>query len=162
MTLETRVMTAADWPAVAAIYQQGISAGTATFETHVPTWEVWDANHLAACRLVLTRRERVVAWAALSAYSGRYVYRGVAGISIYVAEDARGIGAGRTVLQALVEASEQAGFWTLQAGIFESNLASQRLHAQAGFRVVGMRERLGQLGGQWHNIVLMERRSSVV
>ncbi|MGE5689003.1 MAG: N-acetyltransferase family protein [Pseudomonadota bacterium] len=158
--LELRVDDLApdDWPAVAAIFGDGIATGNATFETEVPSWEAWDASHLPAPRLVGRRGGRVVAWAALSPYSARPVYAGVAEESVYVAHGLRGRGVGRTLLDALVRRSEEAGIWTLQAGIFPENLASIRLHAACGFRVVGVRERLGRLGGVWRDVVLMERR----
>ncbi len=115
-----------------------------------------------SCRLVASLENRIVGWAALSPVSSRCVYGGVAEVSIYVAEDARGRGVGRQLLPALVEASERNSIWTLQAGIFPENQASIRLHKQAGFRIVGRRERLGRMNGVWCDIVLMERRSAVV
>jgi L-amino acid N-acyltransferase YncA len=105
---------------------------------------------------------RIVGWAALSPVSSRCVYGGVAEVSVYVAEDARGRGVGRRLLGALVDASEQNGIWTLQAGIFPENQASIRLHQQVGFRIVGTRERIGRMDGRWRDTVLMERRSAVV
>ncbi len=160
MSITIRAMNDNDWPSVEAIYGQGIAAGTATFETETPGWDAWNAGHLQPCRLVAENDGKVVAWAALSAYSSRYVYRGVAGVSIYVAQEARGAGVGRQLLQALIETSEANGFWTLQAGIFETNTPSLKLHAGAGFRTVGVRDKIGQRAGQWQNVVLMERRSS--
>jgi L-amino acid N-acyltransferase YncA len=151
-----------DWDAVRAIYRQGIATGNTTFETEVPTWEGWDAGHLAACRLVASKEGQIVGWAALSPVSGRCVYAGVTEVSIYVAADARGQGVGKALLAALVEASEQQGIWTLQAGIFPENEASIALHKRCGFRVVGRRERLGQMDGVWRDVLLMERRSDVV
>jgi L-amino acid N-acyltransferase YncA len=151
-----------DWEAVRAIYREGIATGNATFETDVPDWEAWDKNHLRACRLVARADDRVVGWAALTPYSSRRAYAGVAGLSIYVSASARGQGIGRTLLGALIEASEQAGLWTLQAGIFPENAASLALHRACGFREVGRRERIGRLNGVWRDVVLMERRSKVV
>lgn len=153
----------AHWPAVRAIYEEGIATGTATFETTAPGWDAWNQAHLPHCRLVATAANGAVrGWAALTPVSGRCVYAGVAEVSVYVAAAARGQGLGRQLLAALVAASEQHGIWTLQAGIFEANDASLRLHAAAGFRTVGRRERIGQLHGEWRNTVLLERRSAVV
>ena len=161
-TCEIAPMTQPDWPVVREIYLQGIATGNATFEQSAPAWKEWDERHLPSCRLVARLENRIVGWAALSPVSSRCVYGGVAGVSIYVAEDARGHGVGRRLLGALVDGSEQNGIWTLQAGIFPENQASIRLHQQAGFRIVGRRERLGCMNGIWRDIVLMERRSTVV
>ena len=151
-----------DWGAVRAIYCEGIATGNATFETDAPAWEAWDKGHLRACRLVARADDQVVGWAALSPVSGRCVYAGVAEVSIYVSASARGQGIGRALLAALVEASERAGLWTLQAGIFPENAASLALHRAHGFREVGRRERIGQMNGVWRDVVFMERRSKVV
>jgi L-amino acid N-acyltransferase YncA len=159
---EIAPMTKRHWSAVREIYLQGIATGNATFEQSAPEWKGWNERHLPSCRLVARVDGRIVGWAALSPVSSRCVYGGVAEVSIYVADDARGRGIGRQLLDALVDASEQNGIWTLQAGIFPENAASIHLHQQAGFRIVGRRERLGCMNGQWRDIVLMERRSAVV
>jgi phosphinothricin acetyltransferase len=151
-----------DWPAVRAIYAQGLFTGNATFETGVPEWDAWNAAHLPGCRLVACLNDTIVGWAALSPYSQREVYTGVAEESIYIAEAARGHGVGTTLLRALVDQSERAGIWTLQAGIIAENSSSIALHTRCGFRQVGYRERIGRLNGTWHDVVLMERRSRVV
>jgi L-amino acid N-acyltransferase YncA len=155
-------MTEQHWDAVREIYQQGISTGNATFETSVPEWKEWDECHLPSCRLVAHRDNKVLGWAALSPVSSRCVYGGVAEVSIYIAEKARGQGIGRRLLAALVQASEQNGIWTLQAGIFPENAASIQLHQQAGFRILGTRGRIGCLNGRWRDTVLIERRSAVI
>jgi L-amino acid N-acyltransferase YncA len=154
-------MRESDWPVVAVIYAEGISTGSATFETAVPAYEAWDAAHLARPRLVLWSGTSLVGWAALAPVSARPAYRGVAEDTLYVAESARGIGAGTALLRALVEQAEGDGIWTLQAAIFAENRASVALHERCGFRVVGTRERIGRLNGSWRDIVLMERRSAV-
>ena len=150
-----------DWPAVSAIYEEGIRSGNATFETEPASWEEWDAAH-PALRLVAERGGSVVGWAALSPSSPRHCYRGVGAVSVYVAEDARGVGLGRTLLERLVERSERAGYWTLTAGVFPENDASLRLHKACGFREVGVRERIGESGGVWRDVVWLERRSALV
>ena len=156
-------LTAPHWPAVRAIYAEGMATGTATFTTEPPTWEAWNSGHLPACRLVATDEAgTVLGWVALSPVSGRCVYAGVAEVSVYVAAAARGRGVGLALMQALVAESEQNGLWTLQAGIFPENAASRRLHEAVGFRQVGRRERIGQLRGVWHDTLLLERRSAVV
>ena len=114
------------------------------------------------CRLVATDQGRVVGWAGLSAVSPRYVYRGVAEVSIYVRRHYWGKGVGSKLLAALIAESEKAGFWTLQAGIFPENTASLALHQKCGFRIVGLRERIGKLDDEWRDVMLLERRSPVV
>jgi L-amino acid N-acyltransferase YncA len=149
-----------DWPAVRAIYEDGIRSG-ATFETEAPSWGAWDAKH-PEIRLVAERDGEVVGWAALSPYSPRHCYRGVGDVRVYVRESARGGGVGRLLLDELVERSEQAGYWTLNAGVFPENEASLRLHEACGFRRIGVRERLAQLDGVWRDAVWLERRSTIV
>jgi phosphinothricin acetyltransferase len=140
-------MQAEDWPAVEAIYKEGIATGNATFETESPAWEKWNANHHQHSRLVARTEDNIVAWAALSRVSARQVYAGVAEVSIYVAASARGKGIGKVLLQALIEQSEQNGIWTLQAGIFLENASSIALHRACGFREVGLRNALLR---SWH------------
>ena len=151
-----------DWPEVVEIYRQGMLTGNATLETEVPSWEKWNAAHLSACRLVARQEGQVLGWAALTPVSGRCVYAGVAEVSVYVAATAQHCGIGTALLQALIDASEQEGIWTLQSGILVENEASLAVHERCGFRMVGRRERLGQLNGVWRDVVLLERRSQVV
>ena len=162
MTVDIRSMTEEHWSAVREIYEQGIATRSATFATTAPDWPEWDARHLPTCRLVAVREAEVFGWAALSPVSSRQVYRGVQEVSVYIAKSARGQGIGLQLMSALVFASERNGIWTLQAGIFSENVASIRLHEKAGFRLVGRRERIAQLDGQWRDTVLMERRSTLV
>lgn len=154
-----RPMQAADWDAVALIYGEGIATGNATFESEVPAWETWDSSHFEAGRLVAEDEGGVIGWGALSGVSDRCVYGGVAEVSVYVAERARGRGVGTSLLDALVGASETAGIWTLQAGVFPENEASVALLRRGGFREVGLREHLGRLNGSWRDVLLLERRS---
>lgn len=158
-------IAAEHWPQVAAIYEAGIVAGNATFEREVPSYERWSAaRHGLPCLLARDgASEQVLGWAALAPVSGREVYRGVAAISIYVHPRHMRRGVGRALLRALVEAAEQAGLWTLQAGIFPENVASIALHERCGFRRVGVRERVGQMAdGSWRDVLLYERRSETV
>ena len=162
MTLRISPVAAGDWPEVREIYRQGIATGHATFETELPDWEKWDRDHLPDCRLVACSEVGIVGWAALSSVSRRQVHAGVAEVSIYVAEAARGLGAGTALLRALIAASERSCIWTLQAGIFPENTASIALHQACGFRQVGTRHRVGKLGNRWRDTVLLERRSETV
>ena len=160
--VRVRPMAAGDWPRVAEIYAEGIATGDATFESEVPGWEDWDAAHLESPRLVAELDGETAGWAALAPYSDRCAYGGVGEVSVYVAGPARGRGVGRALLEALVAGAEAAGIWTLQAGVFPENEGSLALHERAGFRRVGLRERIGKLGGRWRDVVMLERRSSVV
>ncbi len=160
--IDIRPFRAEDWPVVRAIYQQGIDTKNATFEKEAKTWEAWNRTTLPDCRLVAVQHGKVAGWAALSPVSSRTVYAGVAEVSIYVATTQLGRGIGTQLLTALIDASEQAGFWTLQAGIFPENVASIELHKKCGFRIVGRREKLGQMDGLWRDVILMERRSRMV
>jgi L-amino acid N-acyltransferase YncA len=155
-------MSASDWEQVRAIYLEGIRSGHSTFETDAPSWEQWDEGHLQIARLVMRDNDKVLGWAALSPVSKRHVYRGVAELTVYVREDARGQGIGRLLLEALIEESERNGIWTLQASIFPENVASVQLHLRCGFREVGRRERIAMLNGVWRDTLLFERRSQMV
>jgi phosphinothricin acetyltransferase len=171
-----------DWEQVRAIYQEGIATGNATFEVEVPSWERWTSSRLATGRLVARvadepthsdpmqgeqrQRERdrsmVAGWATLLPTSDRCIYAGVAEVSVYVGTAHCGQGIGRALLEALIQVSEEQGIWTLQAGIFPENLASLALHRRCSFREIGRRERIGQMNGCWRDVILLERRSSVV
>jgi phosphinothricin acetyltransferase len=156
-------MNAGDAAVVLAIYAAGIATGDATFQTEVPRWEEWDAAHLRTPRLVARDAAgTILGWCALSPISSRAVYAGVAEESVYVAASARGRGVGRALLEAMCRASEEAGIWTLQTGIFPENTASLAVHEACGFRVLGVRERIGRHHGIWRDVVFMERRSQRV
>jgi L-amino acid N-acyltransferase YncA len=92
--------------------------------------------------------------------SDRCVYAGVVEHSVYVHPGHKQRGIGAALLAALIESTEAAGIWTIQSGVFPENSASLRLHQQAGFRVVGTRERIGCHHGEWRDVVLIERRSA--
>lgn len=154
-------MQESDWDRVAEIYRQGIESNCSTFETKCPEYAAWNAAHLEICRLVCEDDGTVSGWAALSPTSGRAVYRGVAEVSIYVAEKAKHSGVGTALLTRMIRESERAGIWTLQSGIFAVNHASLALHRKCGFRMVGVREKIARNRfGMWQDTVLMERRSA--
>ena len=150
------------WPEVARIYAEGIATGNATFETVVPTWPEWDETHLPAHRFVAVESDEVLGWIALAPVSSRCCYRGVAEVSAYVGEQSRGRGVGAALLERLIRDAERAGIWTLETGVFPTNEASLALLKRFGFREVGVRERIGQVGGAWRDVVFLERRSEVV
>jgi L-amino acid N-acyltransferase YncA len=160
MNFAIDALTSGDWPQVRSIYQDGIATGNATFETAAPEWEQWDAGHLAAPRLAARSEEGLIGWAVLSPVSTRVVYAGVSEVSVYVSGEARGRGVGLALLEALIRASEEAGIWTLQAGIFPENVASLALFARCGFRRLGVRVRVGRHHNGWRDVILMERRSA--
>lgn len=156
-----------DWEYVCAIYLEGIAGGHSTFEHETPDWQNWNTTHLPNPRLVAKTGKNVLGWSALSPVSSRPVYSGVTEVSLYIAEKYRRRGIGSTLLTALIDASEQAGIWTLQGGIFPENIASLVLFRKHGFREVGRREKLGkmshgELSGKWRDVILVERRSKIV
>ncbi|MEW5990336.1 MAG: N-acetyltransferase family protein [Chloroflexota bacterium] len=158
--LSIEPMTPAHAARVLEIYAEGIATGDATFESLVPDWPTFDAGHLPEGRLVAIVGGKVAGWVALSPYSSRHVYRGVAWESVYVGEAVRGQGIGRALLEAVIPASEAAGIWTLLAGIEVENTASLVLHERVGFRRLGTHERLGRdVTGKWRDVVLMEWRA---
>jgi L-amino acid N-acyltransferase YncA len=156
--VRVRAMASSDWPAVARIYRQGLATGFATFETIVPSWEAWDRAHLPVPRLVADEDGRVVGWIAVTRVSRRHAYRGVVEHSVYVDEAIRGRGVGRALLDALADVAPQHGIWTIQTSVLEANAPSLALHESAGFRVVGRRERIAQLDGEWRDTLLLELR----
>jgi phosphinothricin acetyltransferase len=158
-----RPLEPGDWPAVEAIYREGINTGHATFESETPTWEAFIAGKVAGLSLVAELDGIVVGWAAASPVSSRAVYRGVVEHSVYIAAAARGKGIGHLLMDALIASSADAGIWTIQSSIFPENAPSMALHAGHGFRVVGRRERIalmtyGPMAGEWRDTVLIERR----
>jgi L-amino acid N-acyltransferase YncA/precorrin-6B methylase 2 len=156
-------MTAEHAEQVLAIYQSGLDTGNASFETTAPDWARWDSAHRAGQRFVaLDADGDVIGWVAATPVSSRCVYAGVLEHSIYIRPDQHGRGIGRLLLDTYVTATEAAGVWTLQSGIFPENVGSLALHERAGFRVVGRRERLGRHHGIWRDVVLIERRSALV
>jgi L-amino acid N-acyltransferase YncA len=154
-------LLAEHWPAVKAIYEEGIATGNATFQTVAPEWVVWNEAHLQHSRLVaLSEPVLILGWAALSPVSSRPVYAGVAEVSVYITAGQRGRKIGEALLSALIAESERNGIWTLQASIFPENISSLRIHARCGFRQVGYRERIGQMHGVWRDTILVERRAA--
>lgn len=164
--MKIRPMQDADADAVLRIYQAGLDTGQASFETVAPSWAAFDAGKLPAHRHVaVDDHETVLGWVAVSPVSARPVYAGVVEHSVYVDPDLRGRGVGQALLQALIASTEEAGIWTIQSGVFPENTASLALHRRAGFRVVGIRERVGRhaaYGDRWRDVVFIERRSPVV
>ena len=158
--MQIRALDESDWPeVVAAIYEEGIATGNATFEVEPPTWERWDDAH-PLLRLVAVGDGCVLGWAALSPYSDRRCYRGVGEESVYVSALARGRGVGRALLAELIARAVAEGYWTLLAGVFPENDASLALHTSLGFRIVGRHEGLGERDGVWRDVLLLERVST--
>ena len=162
MKIEINPLTKDSWLDVARIYESGILTKNATFQKEVPEWKCWDESHNKFGRLIAILEEKVVGWTALSPISSRCVYAGVAEVSIYVDPNYRGMGIGNKLLSSLIFESEKNGIWTLQAGIFPENYGSIKLHHNNGFRVVGVRQRLGKMDNRWRDVAILERRSNVV
>lgn len=150
------------WEAVRTIYEEGIATGDATFQTDTPGWQEWDNTHLKTCRIVAIENDKISGWAALTPVSGRCVYAGVAEVSVYVAANARGKSIGSSLLNELINQSEQNGIWTLQSGIFPENKASISIHLKNGFRIIGYREKIGKMGKIWRDTISLERRSNKI
>ncbi|WP_155591220.1 GNAT family N-acetyltransferase [Lysinibacillus cavernae] len=140
--LIVRKMETSDLNEVLKIYKEGIGTGMATL------------------RVVAKEHNRVVGWIGISPVSTRTVYSGVGEVSVYISNDSKGKGIASKLFKILIEESEKASFWTLQSSIFAINTSSIQLHKKMGFRVVGTREKIAQLQGQWHDTVIMEKRSA--
>jgi L-amino acid N-acyltransferase YncA/DNA-binding transcriptional ArsR family regulator len=160
--VSVRAMTPEDWPAVRRIYGEGIATGVATFDTTVPSRASLDAAWLPDHRWIAELDGQVVGWTALSPTSTREYYAGVAESSVYVADGLRGRGIGKALIRHQVIAADEAGLWTLHTAILTENRAGIALHHAAGYRTVGIRERIAQRNGTWHDTVLMERRADTV
>lgn len=154
-----------DAAAIAEIYNQGIRARIATFETEERTPEerrAWLAAHderhpVVVATITEDGAERVVGWAATDGYRTRACYVGVAEFSVYIHERYRGRGAGGVLLEGLIEAAERAGLWKLLSRVFPENAASRALCAKVGFREVGIYQNHGKLDGIWKDTVIVER-----
>lgn len=153
-----RGLEAADWTAVRRIYAEGIATGDATFETEVPDRRSLEHSWLPEHRWVAEIDGQIAGWAAAKPVSARPVYVGVAETSVYVGDGFRGRGVGKSLLHRQVTSADDCRLWTLQTAIFPENRASIALHQSAGFRTLGMRERIGQHHGVWRDTVFLERR----
>jgi L-amino acid N-acyltransferase YncA len=155
-----RALEPGDWAAVRRIYAEGIATGNATFETEVPDRRELDRTWLPEHRWVAEVDGQVAGWTALTPTSARPVYAGVAETSIYVGDGHRGRGIGKALIHKQVTAADEAGLWTLQTAIFPENRASIALHQSAGYRTLGVRERIGRHHGVWRDTVFLERRAT--
>ena len=160
--MEFQALEHKHWLQVKRIYEEGINTGYATFQQDAPEWDKWDAEHLKHSRIVAIVENEVAGWAALTPVSGRCVYAGVAEVSVYVAEKFRGKKIGNALLEELIKQSEANNLWTLQAGIFPENTASVKIHEANGFRIIGYREKIGQMNGIWRDNLFLEKRSKIV
>ena len=160
--MEIKPMEPTHWNEVRRIYEEGLAVRNATFQTTVPERKEWDKVHIQSSRLIAIDNGQIVGWAALTPVSSRCVYGGVAEVSVYVAAKARGKGVGKILLKKLIAASEANNFWTLQAGIFPENMPSIKIHEANDFRLIGKREKIGQMNGVWRDTILLERRSKTI
>ncbi|MGG7437921.1 N-acetyltransferase family protein [Chryseobacterium arthrosphaerae] len=160
MNYELREMLPSDEARVLEIFKQGVDSGIATLETEVPTAEAWSMEYFNDCRWVLENENNtVVGWCALKPVSKRESFKGVAEVSIYFDNEYQGKGLGSILLKKIILDSEDHGFWTLQTNLFSENEMAIKSHQKNGFRTVGIRKKIGNLNGQWKDLVLMEKRS---
>jgi len=157
-----REMLQDDSDRVLEIYRMGLDTRNATFETTVPSWHEWDSKHLIHSRFVSEENGTIVGWAALTPFSAREVYRGVAEVSIYVSTDFRRKKIGSGLMKQIIESSESNGIWTLFSSVFPENEATLKLHLKFGFRIIGKREKIARLDGKWRDTILLERRCSEI
>lgn len=162
-------LTETDWPDVRRIYAEGIATGIATFESAPPeTWADFIKSKIPDCCLGARNGSgELIGWAVLIPISSRPVYRGVAEVSLYIAESIRGRRVGDALMGEIIHLSEARGFWTLQSGTFPHSTASVALQQRHGFHIVGIREKIGRMShgpyaGQWCDTLLLERRSKKV
>ncbi len=155
-------ITQSNYHQVAAIYQEGLDTGLASFERSAPSWDSWDSGHIHHSRIAVIEAGKMLGWAALSPTSSRCVYGGVGEVSVYVTAVARGKGVGACLLHELILSSERAGLWSLQSSVFPQNKGSVSLHRKCGFREIGYRERIAKRNGEWFDNLLFERRSKII
>lgn len=160
--MEIKPLKKSHYSSVKKIFKSGIATRNATFTTEVPDWDTWDAQHISICRFVAIIDNKIAGWIALMPFSNVPAYKGVAEISIYIAEEDRNKGIGKKLMEAVINEAESNFIWMLHAKIFPENTASIALHKHFGFRIVGVFEQIGQLDSEWRNVVLMERRSKIV
>jgi len=159
--MNIRPLIESDYKAVSSIYRKGLETGIASFETKVPSWDIWNKKFLSKCRFVIEHDKEIIGWCALSLVSSREVYKGIAEDTIYIDPKFHGKHIGNKLLNHLIVESEKNGFWTLHAAIFPQNEASIALHKRCGFREIGIREKIAKRNGIWYDNVLLERRSSL-
>lgn len=158
-----REMTPSDWNRVAAIYQQGIDSNGATFVNVCPSYETWDHGHIDSCRFVADVDGVVAGFIVLSPTSVRELYSGVVEVSIYIDNAYQHMGLGTMLMERLVKASEEAGFWTIYSSIFIENKGSRKVHEKCGFRLIGTREKIAKdRYGNWRDTAIYERRSKLI
>jgi L-amino acid N-acyltransferase YncA len=154
-----RLMHPADNVSVLEIYRMGLESRNATFETVVPEWKEWDSRHLSHSRFVYEENHIIKGWIALSPFSVREVYCGVAEVSIYVDPHFQRRGIGSLLMEKMIISSEMFGIWSLVSTVFPENEATLKLHTKFGFRLIGRREKIARLDGKWKDTFLFERRS---
>ena len=160
--LKFTTINSVNYPQIATIYNEGLTTNMATFETKVPDWDSWNLKYHPFCRIALEDENKILAWATLSKVSERTVYKGVAEVSIYVKNTARGNGFGKKILLKLISESEKNGIWSLQASIFRQNKASFYIHEKCGFRRIGYKEKIAKLHGVWQDNIILEKRSKIL
>ncbi|MBK6729633.1 MAG: N-acetyltransferase [Bacteroidetes bacterium] len=160
--IEIRPLVQDDYPAIKNIYDMGIAAGNATFETQSPEWEIFDKKFLPHSRFVSLEENTITGWVVLSNVSPRECYKGVCELTLYVHDDFKNKGIGKALIEKVIVTSEKHGYWSMLAVIHNDNPASIHLHEKCGFRMIGYRERIAFLNGVWKTTVIMEKRSNTI
>ena len=159
--MDIRLATIADADAVRTIYNHEVEHGTATFDLVPRTLaeqQAWIREREGALGVVVAEHEgRVVGFASLSPYRSKPAYNTTVEDSVYVAGDARGLGAGKALLQEVIAMAEARGFHTIIAHISDPEGASVALHRACGFKVVGTQHEVGRKFGRWLDVVVMQR-----
>ncbi len=156
-----RTATAADLPALAAIYNEAVANSVATFDVEPQPPELF-AERVGSTRpgdhvVVAHERGRVVGMAYAAAYRPRPAYDGTRETSIYLAPGARGRGLGRALYDELLARVDADGIHVCLAVIAQPNAASEALHAAVGFERVGTLREVGRKFDRWVDTAWWQR-----
>ena len=161
--LTIRDAAQADLPAIVEIYNAAIRGRISTAqleEVSVEQHLQWFREHSTGAHpLWIAEREGCVAgWLSFQPFKKRSAYRGTAEIGVYVHEQLRRAGVGRTLLEKAIAQAPSLRLSALVGSIFAHNEASLRLFEQAGFERWGVLRRVAKVDGLEHDVVIMGRQ----